>query len=138
MFNSGSRLLVKSAKEDNVRKKSSSYSILSSVVFWEPEPVFIYDLAHWKILIRNWFVWELILKLIFFHFYNCYSQRVEEFGGFFKKDWFFLKKTDSFKESDRTFSFIRHAIWISLFVDVSWILSYILDILSSVNCIVYM
>ncbi len=48
-----------------------------------PEPVFIYDLAHWKILIHNWFVWELILKLIFFHFYKCYSQRVEVFGGFF-------------------------------------------------------
>ncbi len=39
-----------------------------------------------------------------------YSQRVEVFAGFFKKDRFFLKKIDSFKESDRTFSFIKHTL----------------------------
>ncbi len=64
-----------------------------------PESVFIYDLAHWKILIRNWFVWELIWKLIFFHFYKCYSQRVKVrcLTDFFKKDQFFLKRIDSFR-----------------------------------------
>jgi hypothetical protein len=32
------------------------------------------------------------------------------FGGFLKKDQFFLKKIDSFKELDRTFSFIKQAL----------------------------
>ena len=75
------------------------------MIFLQTESVFIYVLAILKKLIRNWFFCELIQKPVFLPFYKCYSQRVEVFRGFLQKDWFFLKKIDSFKESDRTYSF---------------------------------
>ncbi len=60
---------------------------------------------------KNWFVtnsfanWFKNQYFYFLPFYKCYSQRVEVFRGYFQKDRFFLKKIDSNKESDRTYSF---------------------------------
>ncbi len=56
------------------------------------QSMYSYNLAHWKWLIRNWFIWELIRQLIFFLFCKWYSQRVEVFGGFLQKDRFFFEK----------------------------------------------
>ncbi len=59
------------------------------------EPVFIYDLVHWKILIRNWFVWEFIRKLIFPFLQMLFTKSWGVWRIFakrlilFEKDWFF-------------------------------------------------
>ncbi len=63
-----------------------------------PEPVFINDLAQGKRLVQNLFFCKSTFRSVFSYFYNCFSQRMSVFGRFLKKDRFFWKRTDSFKE----------------------------------------
>ncbi len=65
-----------------------------------------------KKLIRtgNWFFCEMIQQPVFLPVYKCYSQR--GVSRIFQKDWFFLKKIDSFKESERTYSFYIFTLFV--------------------------
>ncbi len=64
----------KKNKFKNKRLRGNPISWWSSVrtktFFFSQACVVINSLVHWKKLVCNWFLWELILKLLCFHFYN--------------------------------------------------------------------
>ncbi len=107
-------ILVVSVWPWKMTGRPSSPSQQSSSTQRQPEQS-LYSYTFWHIG-KNWFYCEVIQEPVFLPFYKCCSQRVTVFRGFFPKDWFFLKKIGSFKESDRTYSFDNFTIFVLSFL----------------------
>ncbi len=70
---------------------------------------------------KNWFITDSCANCFknqfYFIFYKRFPLRVEVFRDFLQKEQFFLKMIDSFKESDRTYSFDMFPLFVLTSLD---------------------
>jgi hypothetical protein len=83
-----------------------------------PELVFIYDLAHWKILVRNWFFCRLTRKPVFCLSTNAIHKKLRCFVDFFQKIDSFWKRLIRFKRQiePSLFRYLQYLLWVVLMV----------------------